>query len=194
MTDFTELESAFDYIALLEPTEEVLSIMWGLGYAEAAGGKISSTFFLEHPEAAQWARTRAGSLIKGVDDWTRERIRHILADALSDPDMTDRSVADAINALFDGFEADRAATIARTELAWASGMGASSSWRSVGVQFVSISDGVDSDTPCAEADGAIWTIEDYEANILEHPNCSRSGTPVMASEVVDLADVSSPDE
>jgi len=50
-----------------------------------------------------------------------------------------------------------------------------------GYTHVVVSDGTDSDEPCAEADGQLWTIEQARENPLEHPRCRRAFVPAVAT-------------
>ena len=70
--------------------------------------------------------------------------------------------------------------MARTELGTADNLAAVARYREAGVTHVEVFDGV-GDLGCAAANGAIWTIEEFEANPLEHPNCVRSRGPVVPS-------------
>ena len=67
--------------------------------------------------------------------------------------------------------------IAYTESAAAQAETATAMYREAGVEYVIIGDGVDSDAPCAAADGQRWTLDEYEANQLEHPRCVRTAWP-----------------
>ncbi len=49
-----------------------------------------------------------------------------------------------------------------------------------GVAQVYVSDGDDSDEPCAEANGSVWTVEQARANRIEHPRCRRAFLPLGA--------------
>ena len=68
--------------------------------------------------------------------------------------------------------------VARTELGTADNLAAVSRYREAGFTHVQVFDG-DGDPGCAAANGAIWTIEEFEANPLEHPNCVRSRAPII---------------
>lgn len=46
--------------------------------------------------------------------------------------------------------------------------------REQGYTHVRLSDGVEFDDECAAANGAVWTIGEYESHPTEHPNCRRT--------------------
>lgn len=173
--------------------EKIMERIWMSAYM--AANPLVDEWNLPWPKAAAWARSRAGWLIKELDGVSADALRVVLRDGLAElfinPDLTLGDLRARILEQFSTMSGSRLDTIIRTETAWASGAGASSAWRSVGVQYVEISDGQDFDTPCIEADGKIVPIEWYEANIIEHPNCTRAAIPLMSSEV-DPADVFEP--
>ena len=72
---------------------------------------------------------------------------------------------------------NQARTIARTESAYAMGEASANAYAEAGVTHVLISDGDEWDAPCMAANGQTWPIEDYAANILSHPNCTRVASP-----------------
>jgi hypothetical protein len=41
--------------------------------------------------------------------------------------------------------------------------------------------------PEAEADGQIWTVEQYQAAILGHPNCVRVAVPYFGTQAAEAA-------
>ena len=66
----------------------------------------------------------------------------------------------------------------------AAGHGSAAGWQDSGVEYVEISDGDDFDAPCAEADGQIWSVDYYDDNVLEHPDCSRSASPIDTADAL----------
>ena len=44
---------------------------------------------------------------------------------------------------------------------------------------VRVHDGMDFDAECAAANGQIWTVEYARNNALQHPNCTRSFSPII---------------
>lgn len=71
--------------------------------------------------------------------------------------------------------------IARTELSIAQAEGHVEAFREDGVEEVVIYDG-DYDEECQEANGQIWTLEEYEAEPIAHPNCVRAARPLTREE------------
>ena len=163
---------------MVDPTAEALAQLFGIGYAQTAG----EGWRLPNERAAAWAQDRAATLVRGVDQTTKDRIATLVADAERDPDMTQAQLADAIRGLFDDMSDSRAKTIATTESAYANAAGDIAGYRDTGVGYVEISDGTESDQECADADGQVWTVDEYEANPLEHPNCGRSASAISDAE------------
>lgn len=158
---------------LIDPARDLLGRMFALGYRDVAEASVGSAFSVTNPRAIGYALERAAWLVTGVDATTRERIRTLIAETLANPDATEAELAQAILTEFDGMTVGRADMIARSELAEAAGKGSAAGWRDAGIDAVLISDGDDFDEACQEADGQIWSVAKYEANPLEHPNCTR---------------------
>ena len=104
-------------------------------------------------------------------------------------------------ALQDVFTPARARTIARTETAFAYGHGTAEAFGDLQVAFVEILDGPgclptghDDNAPLPvdeqvgvvqdgrQADGQIWTLEQYRARPIGHPNCVRGAVPWFPEE------------
>lgn len=128
---------------------------------------------------------KLGARIVDIDDTTRNAV----ADAVATARERGYSAAEIVNGVPDegfagirdmgAFGDARAEMIARTELANAENVGQVAAWRETGiVTAVKIIDG-DQDEPCAEANGAEWTLDEFEANPTSHPNCTRVGVPVV---------------
>ncbi|HLA65020.1 MAG TPA: hypothetical protein VK600_00395 [Candidatus Saccharimonadales bacterium] len=170
--------------ALTDPTADLLGTMWALGYVEAGSGEVTDDWALAFPAAAGYARDRAASLVAGVDDVSRDRLRALIADAIDDSEMSEADLSDAILSMFDDMSTARAELIARTETAYAAGHGNVAGYRDGGTTYVEITDGDDFDEPCRVADGQIWSLDYYEANLLEHPDCSRSANPISSEDAL----------
>lgn len=166
-------------IAVLEqPSAELLGRMWALGYGDITGAAITDSFGMVNPRAIGYAQQRAAELVTDVDATTRDRIATLVADVLADPEATEADLARAILDEFGAMSVGRADMIARTELATAAGKGSAAGWTDGGIEAVLISDGDGFDEACQEADGQIWSIGHYDADPLEHPNCTRSASPL----------------
>lgn len=75
----------------------------------------------------------------------------------------------------------RAGLIARTELGYANNLTSNAAYRDSGiVEQVQVFDG-DGDEGCAAADGQIWSLDEADANPLEHPNCQRAFAPIFTA-------------
>ncbi len=155
------------------------------------------TFTLRHEDAEEYARARAAELVGkrvlpdgtiidnpnpkwAITESTREWIRRDVTDALAEGLSMD-DMANQLQANY-AFSAARAETIARTETGFAYNRGTISGYRQTGlVQQVEVLDG-DYDEECQAANGQVWTLEEAEANPLEHPNCVRSFSPIVVEE------------
>lgn len=180
---------AHEIAVLIDPMTELVGSMWALGYETAGKQYLDDGFAVPFGKAAEWARQHAGELVSGIDSTTKDQLAELLA-GLEDG-TSDEDIAAAISSMFDDF-GSRADTIARTETGWAANLGNASAWGDAGYGYVEISDGTDSDQECADADGQIWSLDDFEANPLEHPNCGRSADPVETADV-DPSDVDESD-
>ena len=70
--------------------------------------------------------------------------------------------------------------IARTETASIQNKAAINRYEINGIKKVLVHDGHDFDAECAAADGQIWSTEYAMNHELEHPNCTRSFSPVLS--------------
>jgi hypothetical protein len=100
-----------------------------------------------------------------------------------------------IAGVFDDATALRAETIARTETAYLWNGAAIGGYRSAGIPRVYVYDG-SGDSECADANGSIWTLDEADANPVQHPNCVRSFAPYSGGglelTVTDTKDVTAP--
>jgi HK97 family phage portal protein len=76
----------------------------------------------------------------------------------------------------------RAERIASTGFTTASNVSAANAFRESGIAQVEIADGSGLGDVCDEVNGQVWTIDEYEANELEHPNCTRIGIPILPAD------------
>lgn len=123
--------------------------------------------------AAAYAAKRAAQTVKDISETTEEKIKEIVSDSFSDPDSTIDSITEDIDA--SGiFSPDRAALIARTEVARAQMQGTMSVWQQLGVEQVDVL--LSEDNPCDEcaeiADGGPYNLTDpVILSFPFHPNC-----------------------
>jgi HK97 family phage portal protein len=82
---------------------------------------------------------------------------------------------------------NRSLTIARTELGNAQNAVTAERYKTSGVERVEILDNGndDDDEACQVANGQIWTLEIFESNKLEHPNCTRCAAPYFGEKEPD---------
>lgn len=170
-----------DVQALLNPTRDVLGRLYALGYSDASRTVAGSAYDVPFGRAAAWADQRAGDLIKGVDETVRSEVRRLVAEAEL-AQMTEAALVSELVDLFGTMGAHHPALIADTETAMAANIGNLSAYRDLAITEVMVSDGTESDEECAAADGETWTIDEAEANPLEHPNCGRSFDPILPDE------------
>lgn len=152
-------------------------------------GVLSNISYTSYEGAVRTRLNQASTRVKAINDLTRTRINEALAKGVS-RGYSLRQIADGVKAdKFNGLRnivrgipsrpdaAKRARTIARTEVRWAQNQTTALRYKASGVSMVVIRDG-DEDEGCKAVDGTTQTIEWYEANPTEHPNCTRGATPI----------------
>jgi hypothetical protein len=117
------------------------------------------------------------NLIKGVADTVFEHVK-LLTEKQNEEGFTAQELAKRIRELGLTDSKSRSLMIARTESAVGANVGATMAYRDAGIEKVKVLDG-DEDAECASADGAIWTIDEAEANPIAHPNCVRAFAPYV---------------
>jgi hypothetical protein len=155
----------------------------------------SQAWSLANPQAYDYVMARGAALVTGIDDTTRDRLNSFIARTVDGPGFdtyTSAAFRSDIAAYVTQTYEGRADTIARTESALAANAGNLAAYRANDTHYVMVHDGTDYDDECAAADGQIWTVDDADANSIEHPNCGRSFDE-MADEDVDPSEVDSPD-
>lgn len=133
------------------------------------------------------AREALAELVVRINDTTRKQIADVVEEGVRRGYSIARianGFADegykGIQGIFNEATAARAETIARSETAMLYNRSAAAAYRTAGIGKVQIYDG-EGDPGCADAAGQIWTVDFYEANPIEHPNCVRTGAPVSDS-------------
>jgi hypothetical protein len=77
-----------------------------------------------------------------------------------------------------GWTQNQAATIAEAEAVHAYNEATLTVAEASGINEVYVTDGEDTDQPCIEANGSVWSIERARENRLEHPRCRRAFLPL----------------
>lgn len=125
----------------------------------------------------KYARRQADQLSKMVVDAPedREKVAELLDEWLNSGDELD--LGDLRAALEPTFGAARALTIARTETGWAMNMGNAAALKANGwtkVMWVAAFDACDT---CADLNGEVMDIDEYNDQALQHPNCACTAVP-----------------
>jgi uncharacterized protein with gpF-like domain len=138
-------------------------------------------------KAIEYAQQRAGELVTMIADSTREMIRSDVTTALEEG-MSSADLADALEARY-AFSADRAETIARTELAIADVQGNLAAYRASGVvsgkEWVLGSEHDEMDECDDAADLGVVDLDDDFGGLGDppaHPNCVCDVLPVLSDE------------
>ncbi|NUQ86373.1 MAG: phage portal protein [Anaerolineales bacterium] len=157
---------------------EVIELSWDL-WNVALGVEIA--FDLGDPAVTR-ALKLATKHIQEIDDEIRENLKKALQyasehgwgiDELVRGDATQPGLRDIL------VDENYARTVARAELGSAQNAATAERYKDAGVTKVEILDGgaEDSAPACDLANGMIWTLELFERNSLQHPNCSRAAAP-----------------
>jgi hypothetical protein len=88
------------------------------------------------------------------------------------------TIANDLSEYFDQRKS-HASTVARTEVGNIQSTAHLERWQKMGITHVKVHDGHDDDDACRAADGQIWTIEYAMEHLLQHPNCTRTFTPII---------------
>lgn len=89
----------------------------------------------------------------------------------------------AVRAAVKAWGEGQAATVADTEMVHAYNEATLTVAELSGVEKVFVADGEDHDTPCKEANGQVWKIDEARRKRLEHPRCRRAFLPLTAEAV-----------
>jgi hypothetical protein len=173
-----------DIATMTAPTARLLATISAHGFITVTGADPVADFSTALDRASEWALPYAGDLITNIDATTRDVINELVSSTLADPEASLDDLRGAITDNFGDMSDYRAEMIARTETSRAAANGDIAGYRDTGVEYVEISDGTDFDEECAAADGQIWSLDYYEANIDEHPNCGRSASAIDTDEAI----------
>lgn len=139
---------------------------------------------LENPHIDA-ARSKLAKLVKRINETTRGEIAAQVEEGLRRGYPITR-IANGyepedypgIQGVFREATAARVETIARTETAYMFNAAIAAGYKEGAVLRVVILDGI-GDPECADANGSEWTVEEFEANPIAHPNCVRTAAPVL---------------
>lgn len=179
-SDDAELEKLIKrfYVQVIELSWDSWSVTLG----------IEKAFDLTDPAVTR-ALKMAGDHVADIQDTTKDALRGLLQQANESGWSIDQIVrgVDGQPGLRDIVEEtykNRARAIAISELGQAQNKASVERYRGADVQKVEILDGGDDDSApaCNLANGQIWTLELFEKNLLQHPNCSRAAAPYFGDD------------
>jgi hypothetical protein len=197
-----------DWDALVGELADTLETLTTAG-AQAATNALGLEWSEPPKNATAYAHDRAAELVGkkwvggdlvdnpnprwAITETVREDINRLVASAIEEGWGTRKLTEELRDIAFGDW---RAETIARTETAIGYNKGAAAAYAENGVEKVTILDGpgclpdghddsagapddevgVQDD---AEANGQVWTVSDYAASPIGHPNCQRAAAPVV---------------
>lgn len=160
-------------------SEPAIKTAFGLGASDAAdtlGVKVS--FAIDaNQEALAAVNARLVGLSEALQSTTVEDVTRVIKDGLA-AGADNATIRAGLSDLFDGYQDWRLDRISRTETTNAYNIGSIGQYKDAGVSQVQVSDG-DGDEPCAEANDAIWSMDEAAMNPSSHPNCTRSFDPIL---------------
>ena len=134
--------------------------------------------------AVQTVAQRGATSIRGVNQTARRGVADVIRLGI-DRGYSIRDIAKGVQA--DGYNGvshyiqntykGRAKVIARTETANALNGGTASRYRASGITHVRIHDGT-GDPECASVNGTTQTVDWFESNPINHPNCTMAASPI----------------
>lgn len=198
MAETKELPPAGDLLSPADEAElEKVLKRWFLAIAEGSWEMINlsmgvtAAFDLSDPAITKMLAKAAGK-VKDITEVTRSALQ----DALKYGNEHGWSIGQlvkgdenqpGIQSIVEETYKNRSETIARTELGNAQNDVTSERYKANGVKLVGILDNGldDDDDECKIANGQVWTLDYFEANPLEHPNCTRCSYPIFEDVVPD---------
>lgn len=131
----------------------------------------------------------AGTHIREIKQTVLDEVRAVLqygsdngwgVDLLVRGDESQRG----LRAIIDETYKNQARAIARSELGQAQNVATAERYKAAGVRAVEILDGGSDDSApaCQLANGMIWSVKNFEAHPLQHPNCTRAAAPYFGDE------------
>jgi HK97 family phage portal protein len=175
-----------DFVGMLDTIQlgivDVASASWEVWNVALA---VDLAFDANDPAVVAALRSSA-QRIQGIFETTREAVRELLQYGAQNAWTIDQLVdgtdeRPGLRALVAETYSGRHRTIARTELGTAQNEVAADRYRRAGVTRVLILDNgfEDSDPRCSQLNGTVQTVEWFQANPLQHPNCVRAASPLV---------------
>jgi HK97 family phage portal protein len=169
------------FVAIAQASWETINLSIGLTAA-----------FDETDPAITFALSRSAADVTEITSTTRTAIQEVLQYGNEQGWSIQELVSgdeehDGLKKIVEETYKNRSRTIARTELGNAQNDVAAERYKTNGVNLVEILDNgdTDDDEECKIANGQIWTVEYFEANTLEHPNCTRTCVPYFGDQAPD---------
>lgn len=149
---------------------------------------VEKAFDLTDP-AVTLAMRMAATHVKDIEQTTVDAIRDALKYANEQGWSIDQLVRGDANQpglrdIIDETYKNRSRAVAISELGQAQNLASAERYKGAGVAKVEILDGGadDSAPACDLANGQIWTVDLFEKNLLQHPNCSRAAAPYFGDD------------
>lgn len=164
---------------------EVIQLSWDTWNVSLG---VEKAFDLDDPAVTRALRM-AGAHVREIEGTVLDAMRDALKygsengwgiDDLVRGNDVQRGLRDIIDEVYKG----QSRAIARSELGQAQNAATAERYKAAGVAKVEILDGgaEDSAPACNLANGQIWTVDLFERNTLQHPNCSRAAAPYFGDE------------
>lgn len=162
--------------------------VWNLALGSSASFELTDSLVTS-------ALAGSGKRIVGIHETTRRAVEDVLKRANElglSVDQIARGVPDenipGVRDIVKETYRNRAKTIARNELGTAQNQATAARYTDGGVEKVFILDnGQDGDDePCKIANGQIWSVRAFNANPLQHPNCTRAAAPELSDAKIDV--------
>jgi HK97 family phage portal protein len=132
---------------------------------------------------------QGGTRIKDINNTTRKKITQVISEGVNrgyNYDQIARGVSgenyNGVRSVVKETYKNRARTIARSEVGFSQNSASFVRYQSAGIEKVYITDarrGDSHDQVCLEVNDTIQPLSWFSANMLQHPNCSRTSAPVV---------------
>lgn len=140
--------------------------------------RVDISFRLQRPAVQRYLDQIVTPFSKNITSGISNRIRRQLSRGIAEGESLS-TLKKRVSKVFKGVTTKRALLIARTETARAHNVGTIGGYRQSNiVKQVEVSDGLDFDAPCVQANGSKWSLELAETNPIQHPNCIRAFIPI----------------